>query len=216
LAVVTPDEHGPGADRHQEHPGEQVRYEGAVDGDPREPVDASGGDQRAGDDHGSRPDAGQQLGGDAGGDHGREGQWQVGDTGADRRVAQDALHIEGEEEEDRQEARKRGELSGIGEPQPVDAEDRQRRERVAVARLVDYERRQQRKRSGELADRGGVAPADRRCLHERVDQQQHPAGGQDGAEEVEVVHRSDCCHGEDPHHYLLERLTFVILTKLHR
>src|SRR6266508_1559246 len=72
------------ADRHEDHPGEQVGEVGPVDGDPREPVDAAGGEQRAGDDHRSRSDAGQQLGGNAGGDHGREGQRQVGDAGLDR------------------------------------------------------------------------------------------------------------------------------------
>ena len=62
------DEHGAEAERHDHHARQQVGDVGAVDGDPREPVHAAGGDQRAADDQRPRADAGQELRGDAGGD----------------------------------------------------------------------------------------------------------------------------------------------------
>jgi len=40
-----------------------------------------------------------------------------------------------------------------------------------------------------LADRAGGAPALIGCFHQRVDQQQHPAGGQDRSADVEVRKR---------------------------
>jgi hypothetical protein len=78
------DEHWAEAERENEHAGEQVVQVGAVDRDSREPVHAGRGDQSAGDDHRSCPDAGQELGGNAGGDPDREAQREVGETGLDR------------------------------------------------------------------------------------------------------------------------------------
>ena len=56
---------------------------------------------------------------------------EVGRAGLDRRVAQDVLHVEREEEEHREEARERDQLGGVGGGEPVDAEDRERQQRVA-------------------------------------------------------------------------------------
>ena len=57
---------------------------------------------------------------------------------------------------------------------------------LRAALLVDHEGGQQRERAGELADRARGAPADVGRLDERVDEQQHPAGGEDRSADVEV------------------------------
>ena len=64
---------------------------------------------------------------------------EVGGAGLDLRVAQDVLHVQGEEEEHRVEAREREQLGDVGGGQAPDAEDRQRDERVVRALLVDDE-----------------------------------------------------------------------------
>ena len=110
-------------------------------------------------------------------------QREVGGAGLDRRVAEHVLHVQGEEEEQREEAGERDQLRRVRVREPVDAEDRQRRERVRCAPLVDHERGQQRDRAGELGDRAGGAPADVGRLDQRVDEQQHPAGGEQRAEQ---------------------------------
>ncbi len=181
--------HRADAQRHDHQAGEQVGEVGAADRDPGQVVQAPRRDQRAGDDHRSRPNPGQQLGGDASGDGDADGERQGGAAGLQRRVAQDVLHVQGEEEEHRQEAGEGDQLGKVGGGEPLDAEDRQRDERVRAALLVDHERGQQREGSGELADRAGRAPALIGCLHQRVDQQQHPAGDHDGADDVEVRER---------------------------
>jgi hypothetical protein len=98
----------------------------------------------------------------------------------------DVLHVQGEKEEHREKTGERGQLGDVGESEPVDPEDRQRRERVGVALFVDDEPDQQRERNGDLPDRVGVTPADRGHLHERIDEQQHPARDQDGTTDIEV------------------------------
>ena len=54
------------------------------------------------------------------------------------------------------------------------------------AQLVDKERGQDHGRAGEPGDRAPRAPADVRCLHQRVDEQQHAAGHEEGTEGIEV------------------------------
>ena len=66
-----------------------------------------------------------------------------------------------------------------------------------MAKLVGDESRQQRERAGELGDRSGLAPADRGRLHQRVHEQQHPAGGEQGAENVEVLEPRAASLGRD-------------------
>jgi hypothetical protein len=75
----------------------------------------------------------------------------------------------------------------VGGGEPLDAEDRQRDERVPAALLVDHERGEQREGPGQLRDGAGAAPALIGCFDQRVDQQQHPAGGQHRAADVEAA-----------------------------
>jgi hypothetical protein len=99
---------------------------------------------------------------------------------------QHGLHVESEEEEHRQEAGQGDHLGGISGGDAPDPQDRERDERVADAQLVDDESGQGYSRDGELGDRARRAPADVGCLHERVDEQQHPTGHEQGAQRVEV------------------------------
>ena len=115
-----------------------------------------------------------------------EAERQVGEPGLDRGVAEDVLHVEREEEEQREEAGEGDQLGDVREAEPVDPEDRQRRKRGPLPQLVEHERREQRTGAGELADRTRAAPADDRRPHERVDEQQHPAGDQHRSDRVEV------------------------------
>ena len=100
------------------------------------------------------------------------------------------LHVEGEEEEHRQEAGQSDHLRRVGGGHALDAQDRERHERVVYAQFVRDECDQRYSCDGELCDRAGRAPADVGCLHERVDEQQHPAGDEQGAKGVEV---RQCC-----------------------
>ena len=88
---------------------------------------------------GSGADAGEQLGGDPGGHADAEATRKVGQAGLDRRVAEDVLHVEGEEEEHRDEAGDGDQLGDVGGGRALDPEDRERQERVAAAPLVDHE-----------------------------------------------------------------------------
>ena len=99
---------------------------------------------------------------------------------------QHRLHVEREEEEHRQEAGHGDHLRGVGDGDAPDAEDRHRDERVGDAPLVDEEGDERQSGDGELRDRAGRAPADIGRLHEGVDEQQHPAGDEQGAERVEA------------------------------
>jgi hypothetical protein len=58
-----------------------------------------------------------------------------------------------------------------------------------AALLVDKERGQQRAGADQLSDRASRPPALIRRFHQREDEQQHPAGDQCAAEEVEVGQR---------------------------
>jgi hypothetical protein len=115
-------------------------------------------------------DAGEQLGRDARSDDEATRQRQVGDTRLDRRVAEHGLHVEREEEEHRQEAGDRHQLGGVGGGDALDLQDRERDERVAHAQLVEQEPGEKHRGAGEPGDRAPRAPADVRCLHERVDE----------------------------------------------
>ena len=85
-----------------------------------------------------------------------------------------------------EQARERDQLGRVGGGKPLDAEYRQRQQRVAAAPLVDDERGEQRERAGELGDRARRAPALIGRLDEGEDQQQHPGRGENGSAEVEV------------------------------
>jgi hypothetical protein len=78
-----------------------------VDRDSGQPEDTAGRDERSDGHQRLRSDAAQGLRSDSGPDYGDQGQRQVGQSGVDRRVSQHVLHIEGQEEEDRQEADER-------------------------------------------------------------------------------------------------------------
>jgi hypothetical protein len=78
------------------------------------------------------------------------------------------------------------ELRRIPESDASDPQDRERDHRVGNAQLVDDECDEDHRRSRGLGDRAGRAPADVRRLHERVDEQQHAAGDEQGSECVEV------------------------------
>ena len=114
---------------------------------------------------------------------------QVGEAGLDRRVAEDVLHVEAEEEEHRVEAGERDELGQVGGGEPLDPEDRERDERVAGACSLPTKAARMTAGGRELADRARRAPADLGRLDQRVDQQQHPGGDEDGAGEVEAARR---------------------------
>jgi hypothetical protein len=96
------------------------------------------------------------------------------------------LHVQSQEEEHREEAGRRHQLCRVGDGHSLDPQDRQRHEWVGRPQLVDDERGQRNAGEREASDRACRAPADVRCLHERVDQQQHPAGDEERAERVEV------------------------------
>jgi hypothetical protein len=114
------------------------------------------------------------------------GQRQVGDAGLDRRVVEHRLHVQGQEEEHREEAGQRNHLRGVGGGDSLDAQDRHRHERVDDPQLVGDKRRQEHDGAGELGDRSRCAPTHIRRLDERVDEEQHAAGDEEGSEGVEV------------------------------
>src|SRR5947209_10349071 len=111
----------------------------------------------------------------------------IGLSGRERSEDVNYMHVEGQEEEHRDETGKGDELSHVREPQPVDAKDRQRRERVLLAALVDDKGDEQHQSGGEPANGAQAAPANQRRLDERVDEEQQPTGGQDGSDQVEVL-----------------------------
>src|SRR6266542_713532 len=57
---------------------------------------------------------------------------------------------------------------------------------LPISQLVHDESGERQARDGELGERPCRAPADVGCLHERVDEEQHAAGDEEGAERVEV------------------------------
>ena len=123
---------------------------------------------------------------DASRDDEADRQRQVGDAGLDRRVAEHGLHVEREEEEHRQEAGDRHQLGRVGGGDSLDLQDRERDERVAHAQLVEHEPGEEHCGAGEPGDRAPCAPADVGCLDQRVDEQQHAAGHEQGTEGIEV------------------------------
>jgi hypothetical protein len=128
----------------------------------------------------------QQLGGDPGGDDDARGDRQVGRAAADGAEADDVLHVEGEEEEHRHERGERDHLDGVGGGQPLDPEDGEREQRVAAAQLGDGEGGEHDSGRGELTDGAGAPPALVGGPDQGVDQQQHAAGGQRRAGDVEA------------------------------
>ena len=109
----------------------------------------------------------------SGGEDDAGGDGQVGGAALDRGVAEHVLHVEGEEEEHRQEPGEGDQLGGVGGGQSFDAEDGEREQRVAGAPLDDDERDEQDGGGAEFTDGVPVAPAGVRGLDQRVDQQQH-------------------------------------------
>ena len=111
---------------------------------------------------------------------------EVREPRLDGRVAEDVLHVERDVEEERQESRERDELGHVREAEPVDPEDRQRRERCRLSALVGDEGREDHHGADQHADRLRTAPTLDRRAHEPVDEQKHPARDERGAEGVEV------------------------------
>jgi hypothetical protein len=62
-------------------------------------------------------------------------------------------------------------------------------QRVALAQLGEHEGGEHHGCGGELCDRAAGAPALAEGFHQRVDEQQHAASGQDRAGHVEVRQR---------------------------
>ena len=79
----------------------------------------------------------------------------------------------------------------VGRGQPLDPEDREGHEWVAAATLVEHERERGISAGGRERSRSfaRLAPADVGGLDQRVDEQQHAAGGQERAGRVEVGKR---------------------------
>ena len=65
-------------------------------------------------------------------DDATECERQVGHAGLDRRVVEHALHVQRQEEEHREEAGQGDHLRGVGGRDSLDAQDRQRDERVGA------------------------------------------------------------------------------------
>ncbi len=107
--------------------------------DAGEVVHPAGGDERADDDDRSGADAGNELGRHARREHDAGGDGEIGRAAPDRGVAEDVLHVEGQEEEHRQEAGEGKQLGGVRGRESLDPQDREREQRVADPALVGGE-----------------------------------------------------------------------------
>src|SRR5215831_10112922 len=114
-------------------------------------------------------------------EHGAEGghdrEDERGEPELDGGVAEHLLRVEREDEPKPVGERAEDEHDRVGAHDRSRAEDAQRHQRCALARLDRHEGRQQHARAGEQADRLRVAPALVGRLHDGVDEQRERAGG---------------------------------------
>jgi hypothetical protein len=108
-----------------------------------------------------------------------------GEAGVDRAVAEDLLHVEGDEEEHREQRGADEQPDHVGAGQRPDSEDRERHQRFGRAQLDRDEQREQQCREDDQADRLERAPAGAVGVDQRVDQGREPGGDGDGAGDVE-------------------------------
>ena len=125
---------------------------------------------RPGGEHRLVAELGHELGGDPGRGHDHQRQRQVGEPGVDRAVAEHLLHVEGDEEEHREERGADQQADHVGPGQGADAEDRERHQRLGGAQLDRDEGGEQRDRERDQADRLGRAPAGVVGVDQRVDE----------------------------------------------
>ncbi len=145
---------------------------------------AATGDQRLRD--ASERDRGQRRG-------------QPRETGLQGAVVQHLLHVQGADEDEREEAAAQQQPRRVRAGERAQPEDRQRQHGLLRPVLDHQERGQQRRRCREQRDRSRRAPAVLRCLGDRVDQQHQPARARDRTERVKPPARGgEPAVGHDP------------------
>ena len=105
-----------------------------------------------------------------------EGEAGEGEAALDRRVVQDVLQVERQQEELRERDRADDRHRGVRAGERARAEDPQRQQRVGRAQLDQHEGPDERGRDAEEPERAGRAPAVARRAGGRVDEQHQAAG----------------------------------------
>src|SRR5215217_4758777 len=166
------DEREAEADRGEQRREQDVADEAAVHADLREPDQAGGGDDQAGDQHRLEAEAGDQWGARAGCEDDADGERQVRDAGLECRVPEHVLHVQRDEEEHGEQRggdQDGGHVDAGDRAHPEDA--RERDERGLLAALDQVETTHQREREPAEAERLRRAPAGAVRVDQRVDEQ---------------------------------------------
>ena len=129
------DEAKPESDRREQRRPEDVGDEAAADGDLAEPDEAECDERHPRREDRLEAEPGDELPAEAGRDDDRQRQRQVGEPGVDRAVAEHLLHVEGDEEEHREERGAYEESDGVGSGQGSETEDPERDQRCIRAAL---------------------------------------------------------------------------------
>ena len=158
-----------------------------VDRQPREEHERDRRQRQPDGQHAPHPDPGHERLREGGEGDDREGQADVGQAGLERGVVEHFLHVQGEEEElreDRTAHQETAQVRGRERPQPEDAKRQERRLRSDLDR---EEGGDQRRGRGEEADRRRRAPAVLDGARHPIDQEHQAAGDRRGAGDVEVA-----------------------------
>ena len=118
---------------------------------------------------------------------GRPGGRQERHAGLERRPAEHLLHVEGQDEEVREDHRAEQEPDHVGAEQRADAEDPEGHQRRPRCAARSGRSREERARGDQQQDRAGRGPADVGRLRDRVDEQREAAGDRDRAGRVEAA-----------------------------
>ena len=154
---------------------------------PREEHERSGRDGHAHGQDASHAEAGHESLGDGREHDDRQRQRDVGDTGLERRIVQDLLHVQRQQEELREQRGREQQPADVRSGKRPKAEDPHRQERRLRAQLDDDERDDQRCGGTQQGNRRDGAPAALGCARHPVDEQHQPAGDRRGAGRVEVA-----------------------------
>ena len=108
------------------------------------------------------------------------------EAGLERRPAAQLLQVQGQHELEADPGAEQRQAADVGPHERARAEDAEAHERRAAAALDRYERGQDGGDADERAERAGRAPADVGRLDDGVDEQQHAAGHEGRADQVEA------------------------------
>lgn len=147
------------ADGEQEQPGEQVPHVGPVDRGLGQPCQPGRAKEQAGGGDRADPGPGKRGAGGPDADQDAEAERDVGHAGGDGPVAQDLLHVEGEQEEQAEERRADQDQGRGGDGAGAVGEEAERQQRLGRAQLDDGEQPKQEDAREERRGRAPVAPS---------------------------------------------------------